>query len=175
LPPTSLSLWRGRKLREHYGFPIGESTIQRITLCHAEAVRKDGLEHAGKRKQPNGGRDGTTRGGGRGHSLSLSSANCAPDLLPDDGAQKTENGYPQVVDRTVNMRKSGRLAYEFIVDNTRSVAKPLTLEEVLTTIVESYRKAGGRCSSRSPTGWNLAPPLKTRGIPGAGASRRRLR
>jgi hypothetical protein len=26
------------KLREHYGFEIGESTIQRITLCHAEAM-----------------------------------------------------------------------------------------------------------------------------------------
>ena len=26
------------KLREHYGFAIGESTIQRITLSHAEAM-----------------------------------------------------------------------------------------------------------------------------------------
>ena len=26
------------KLREHYGFEIGESTIQRITLGHAEAI-----------------------------------------------------------------------------------------------------------------------------------------
>ena len=26
------------KLREHYGFEIGESTIQRITLSHAQAI-----------------------------------------------------------------------------------------------------------------------------------------
>ena len=26
------------KLREHYGFPVGESTIQRITLGHAQAI-----------------------------------------------------------------------------------------------------------------------------------------
>ena len=26
------------KLREHYGFEIGESTIQRITLGHAQAI-----------------------------------------------------------------------------------------------------------------------------------------
>jgi hypothetical protein len=31
------------KLREHYGFEIGESTIQRITLCHAEAVHAQTL------------------------------------------------------------------------------------------------------------------------------------
>jgi hypothetical protein len=31
------------KLREHYGFEIGESTIQRITLCHAEALHAQAL------------------------------------------------------------------------------------------------------------------------------------
>ena len=30
------------KLREHYGFAIGESTIQRITLGHARAIFKSG-------------------------------------------------------------------------------------------------------------------------------------
>ena len=31
------------KLLEHYGFAIGESTIQRITLCHAEALHTQAL------------------------------------------------------------------------------------------------------------------------------------
>jgi hypothetical protein len=58
--------------------------------------------------------------------------------------EKTENGYRQVLDLTVDMRKRGRIPYEFIVDNTRSVAKPLTFDrphDVLTMMVESYRKA----------------------------------
>jgi hypothetical protein len=58
--------------------------------------------------------------------------------------EKTESGYRQVIDLSINMRKSGRIPYEFIVDNTRSVAKPSTfdnVDEVLTTIVGCYRKA----------------------------------
>ena len=31
------------KLREHYGFEIGESTIQRITLCHARSLHAQTL------------------------------------------------------------------------------------------------------------------------------------
>ena len=30
------------KLREHYGFEIGESTIQRVTLGHAQAIFEAG-------------------------------------------------------------------------------------------------------------------------------------
>ncbi len=40
------------KLREHYGFEIGESTIQRITLGHAEAIFESGLPSAEFPEEP---------------------------------------------------------------------------------------------------------------------------
>jgi hypothetical protein len=58
--------------------------------------------------------------------------------------EKTENGCRQINEFTISMRKSGRIPYEMIIDNTRSVAQPLTFnkpEDALTSVVGSYRKA----------------------------------
>ena len=40
------------KLREHYGFEIGESTIQRITLGHAQAIFESGRDEVDFPKEP---------------------------------------------------------------------------------------------------------------------------
>jgi hypothetical protein len=40
------------KLREHYGFEIGESTIQRIALGHAQAIFESGRDEVGFPKDP---------------------------------------------------------------------------------------------------------------------------
>jgi hypothetical protein len=58
--------------------------------------------------------------------------------------EKTENGYDKVDVLTVKMRKGGKLPYDWIVDNIRSIAKPLTFnrpEELIDMMVGSYRKA----------------------------------
>ena len=40
------------KLREHYGFEIGESTIQRISLGHAQAIFESGGDNVDFPKNP---------------------------------------------------------------------------------------------------------------------------
>ena len=40
------------KLREHYGFEIGESTIQRIALGHAQAIFESGGDNVDFPKEP---------------------------------------------------------------------------------------------------------------------------
>ena len=40
------------KLREHYGFEIGESTVQRITLGHAQAMSEAGGDEVAFPKEP---------------------------------------------------------------------------------------------------------------------------
>ena len=40
------------KLREHYGFEIGESTIQRIALGHAQAIFESGRDEVDFPKEP---------------------------------------------------------------------------------------------------------------------------
>jgi hypothetical protein len=126
-----------------------ENTKAGKQLCSQDLrrLRAAGLEHTGKRKV-------------RSADETVQMVKAVEDILyryhPQTARQiyyqmtvrklieKTENGYRQVIDLTINMRKSGRIPYEFIVDNTRSVDKPLTfnkVDEVLTTIVGAYRKA----------------------------------
>jgi hypothetical protein len=57
---------------------------------------------------------------------------------------KSESGYRKILDILCNMRRRGRLDYEWVVDNTRGVAKAMTFDNVrepLSVIVDSYRKS----------------------------------
>jgi hypothetical protein len=57
---------------------------------------------------------------------------------------KTEAGYRKIADILCSIRRGDRLDYDFIVDNTRGIAQPMTFSNVhepLTTIVDTYRKS----------------------------------
>jgi hypothetical protein len=57
---------------------------------------------------------------------------------------KTDNGYNKVQRAILEMRRSRRIPYSWIVDNTRWMRKPTTygsLEEALRETAESYRRA----------------------------------
>jgi hypothetical protein len=78
--------------------------------------------------------------------------------------EKTEAGYDKIGDILCSMRRGGRLDYDFIVDNTRGVAQPVTFNNVrepLTNIVDTYRKSlwnGIPCRCRC--GWRRTPWLR---------------